>query len=948
MFQVLVFLQVCVIVLILHTLFTLIQGDSTHTQKMMIYFLTTSLIQNMGYLFELCAKGLEAAVVAVKIEYLGCAFLPLFFMMFIVQYCGRKEKRMFENPLLLIDCAVLVFVWTSPYQRFYYQEMNFVESGPYPHLELNYGPGFLLYLICSVLIPCTSAVSVLIESFLKEKNQKKRRSLRRVVLLTFVCVGTFILHVLHLIPIKYYDPTPIVIGVIMVLMVKTVWNRNDYDLIRVAANTVLNSLDDCVITVNEYREILSYNDAAVHIFPDIAEHRKIDDVAQFPMTLFEPDDKGQFIIGVRHYEGHVRTLRDMEQDIRGYAILIVDTTETFEYIEKVMLMRENAEKANRAKSDFLTNMSHEIRTPMNAIIGLSELVIEESVGRKIYDYACNIKSAAVNLLEIINDILDLSKVEAGKMKLVEGNYYLQVLVEDTMNLVKVAAMQKGLQMKLDLDKTLPYQLYGDEGRIRQVLINILNNAIKFTKNGSVFLGVKGLLADGNDIILTFTIEDTGIGIKEDDLDSIFNAFEQVDMRKNRSSEGTGLGLAITKKLVNLMQGEMQVESEYGKGTRFTVTLRQQVIDKKSIAEMPVTRQLLQTNDTRNFQCKDYHVLVVDDNTINRKVAGKMVGRYGITVDEADSGKDAIRLAQKNHYDMILMDHMMPGMDGVEAAKIILADCKDTQNEPIMIALTANAIQGAREMYISNGFHDFLSKPFERVQLHALLNQWIPENKKQYLDEEQQETAESEADLIKLFMSDVDVVSAVEQQGGVKAYMELLDLFYTDGIRRIALLKSLIEQQDIYNYTIEVHGLKSSAANIGANNLSELAKKHEMAGNASDYSFITENADLLFDCYQNVLAEIKRMLSQQEFGQFAKKETAGLPSIEEQDMIARIRKIFHQIQSFKSKDAAKSVEELLEYAVPETVRTQLEQVQVMLKMYEDDKAEELLKELIQSL
>lgn len=950
MFYCLIIAQIIVIALILQTLYTLIRGDSTHAQKMMIYFLTASLIQNMGYLLELLSTEAGAAMTAVKVQYLGGAFLAPFYMMFIVHYCSRKENRAFHGVLLALNCIVLLLVWTSGYHHFYYKEIQFAADGLYPHLDLSYAPGFLLYLIFSALLPCIVSVYLLCKSYQKEENRKKRKALRRIILLTLSCGAVLLIYVTRLFPIRYYDPTPAVIGFILALMVKIFWNPKDYDLMRVSANTVLNSLEDCVITLNEHQEILSYNDAAVHIFPDIEPYRKISDVAHFPMTLFEAEDRGEFVIGPRHYEGHFRTLLDTEQELRGYSILIVDTTESYEYLQKVVAMRESAEQANRAKSDFLANMSHEIRTPMNAIIGLSELVIEESSGRKISDFACNIKSAALNLLSIINDILDLSKVEAGKMELVDANYYLQLLVEDTLNLIQIPALQKGLQLKLDFDDSLPCQLYGDEGRLRQILINLLNNAVKFTKTGSITLGIKGCPVDDTTIELLFTVEDTGIGITKENLEIIFNAFEQVDMRKNRSNEGSGLGLTITKNLVDLMDGSLQVESEYGKGTRFTVQIRQKIIDPRSVKEAPVSRQTLEKADYRKFLCSDYRVLIVDDNKVNRQVAREMIACYGIFVEEAASGRQAIELTQEFKYDMICMDHMMPEMDGIEAGRIILSNYENSADAPVMIALTANAIQGAREMYISNGFHDFIAKPFERTQLYQILDKWIPEDRKQYLEntETEEETPEiPEIELVKLFMSGVDILTAMQRQSSIESYLKMLDLFYTEGQEKIPLWEELLKNQDFEVYTIEVHGLKSAAANIGADALSALAKRQEEAGKASDFTFVTEHADALLACYRGILSEIKRVLTKQEYGQFAPKNTEGLPPISDEELQVRICEGLRLLENFKSKEAAGCVAGLLDCAIPEQIRKELEQIQKALKLYEDDQAEEMLRNLSQA-
>ncbi len=731
-FNILVGLQIFAIFAIVCALVYIFRGGSTYTQRLMLSFTIAELVHNAGFLLELFARSKREAMLAVKVEYLGGAAVVIFFMMFILNYCGKKENVIFERILLLCACAVIIMVWTSSMHKHYYTDVEFLDTGAYPHLKLTYGWGFYFYLITCTVIPWAVAIATLIQTIRIEKTSKRASKLKVIIGGASCALGVLCLYMLKVFP-EGYDPTPMSMAILFSVLVIIVWNRKDFDLNRTATNTVLNSLGDGMITLNEGYEVLVYNEEAKKIFPTLGMHKKIKNVEHFPVHILEGKQQENFTIGDKHYEAHMRALVDYENSVRGYTVLIVDVTSTYEYIKRLNEMREEAEQANRAKTDFLANMSHEIRTPMNAVVGMSELIIEESKGRKMYDYACDIKTAALNLLSIINDILDLSKVEAGKMEIIEDEYHIQTLVTDTVNLVKMAAEQKGLKVKVDLNEDIPYKLSGDVGRIRQVLINILNNSIKFTKTGFVSLSVTSNYIDADNVDLKFVVEDTGIGIKEEDMAVIFEAFKQLDMNRNRKTEGTGLGLAITKRLVTLMQGDIQVESEYGKRTRFIVHIRQKVLDKATVKEKPIDVRGRDEKQIRMFHAEDYKVLVVDDNAINRKVAIRMLKAYNFNLHEASSGVEAIELVKHQSFDMILMDHMMPEMDGIETTKIIHEECPETTENTIIIALTANAIQGAREVYLANGFHDFMSKPFERIQLHELLEHWIPEEKREYTE-----------------------------------------------------------------------------------------------------------------------------------------------------------------------------------------------------------------------
>ncbi|MDE7325411.1 MAG: response regulator [Lachnospiraceae bacterium] len=385
-----------------------------------------------------------------------------------------------------------------------------------------------------------------------------------------------------------------------------------------------------------------------------------------------------------------------------------------------------AEQANRAKSDFLANMSHEIRTPINSVIGMNEMILRETREGNVREYAKNIEYASKSLLSLINDILDFSKIESGKMEIVEGDYELSSFLMNIVNMAEVKAEAKNLSFHAQVDKTLPSVLYGDEVRVRQVIENLLSNAIKYTGEGSVALCVSPL-REGAAFALKVSVKDTGIGIRKENLDKLFKDFERLDLHNNRNVEGTGLGLAITKRLTDQMGGRILVESTYGAGSCFTVILPQGVKEARVIGDFKETYQKFiaeHVEEGGNFTAPDAKVLVVDDNAMNLLVVKRLLGRTKVQVTTCQSGEKCLSLMQEEHFDVIFLDHMMPGMDGMETlAKSRELSGNLCANTPV-IALTANAIRGAREEYLRAGFHDYLSKPVEPKLLEEMLMKYI--------------------------------------------------------------------------------------------------------------------------------------------------------------------------------------------------------------------------------
>jgi len=635
--------------------------------------------------------------------------------------------------------------------------------------------------------------------------------------------------------------------------------------------------------------------------------------------------------------------------------------------------------ASRAKSEFLAKVSHEIRTPMNAILGMTELAAREDIPLVVQDHLFTVKQAGRNLLSIINDILDFSKIEAGKMELAPEEYMLSSVINDVINIIKIKVYDSRLRFIVNVDCHIPNILYGDASKIRQIMLNILGNSVKYTEEGYISLTVRGNIADEGNIDVIIEIADSGIGIKEDDLGKLYDTFTQLNTQDNFGVEGTGLGLAITHSFVTSMGGRIDVASEYGKGSVFTVTIPQvvrenrvltEVIDPDSkyalvferrqrcresvvrameclhvryqiasttaeffeklrmggfthvflasisytdvMAEFPhnssdakfvlisefgepiphrdvsiittpiycipvanflnglsgtSTRDINQSSAVK-FVAPDARVLVVDDIRTNVAVVKGLLLPYDMKVDMCLNGFEAVEAVKKHRYDLVLMDHMMPVMDGIEATFRIRELARDGNryfSELPIIALTANAVVGMKEMFLRRGFNDFISKPIDTGKLNSALEKWIPREKQKRNTEMRQSSVVDAADpIFDISIDGLDTAIGVSNSGGTKrGYLKLLGVFYNDGLEKSADICACLKSDNISLLTTHVHALKNACGIIGAVRLSEAAREMEEAGSLGSREYIRQNCPGFLVELENLLVDIKRVLSVHE-------------------------------------------------------------------------------------
>ncbi len=861
-------------------------------------------ISNVGYLFELKAGSEEAYLTALKISYVGRVWIVFAFFLFSAKMCGIRLSKWLVAFFTAVHLGIYLAVFTIGSNDLYYRDYSYVQDDVFPKFYHSNGVIHDLLIGLNLLFIAVTMTWV-IRAFRRERNTVSRHRYFMLILAFSVQILSYGVHSLGVFPFSdYYDLTMPgeLIGTIFMLI-----GILRFDLLgtrEIARDFVIDRISEGIIALDKEGRVQYFNAPVTKLYPEFRTFFPSEEGEA--STTFEEEevtpDPGEGGVKIYHTpydilagiseaieKGESIRIRDRiyspeENDLLyrgenyGKLYTIVDDTEHYRYMDELQEQRDIADNANEAKSRFLANMSHEIRTPINAVLGMDEMILRESTEGNIRSYASDIMSAGRSLLSLINDILDLSKVEEGRMEIIPVQYELSNLVGDLVNMIRQRAVAKGLELTVLVDSHVPDFLVGDEIRIRQCVMNLLTNAVKYTEKGKVELRISFEKGEADHIDLTFTVKDTGIGMKKEDMDRLFTPYARIEEKRNHRIEGTGLGMSITRQLLELMGSHLDVESEYGKGSVFAFTIDQEVSKWEEFGDLDAKVKLSsdQTIEYRElFHAPEARILVVDDTEMNLTVIKSLLKKTGIRVDTATTGKEALQLAADRAYDVLLIDHMMPDMDGIETLRHMRESGRNLETPAV--ALTANAISGAREMYLEAGFTDYMSKPVSGERLERMFLTMLPKDKIRKPEEDMAEDASAEAsgeenrnaEAISYAMDALGRIEGLDTEtgrnncGSEEGYLSVLKVFHQTAGSKADEIRQLYESEDFENYRIKVHALKSSARIIGAGQLSELARSLEDAGREGDLAYIRSHTDRLLEMYRELDAKLTLLDPKQE-------------------------------------------------------------------------------------
>ncbi len=907
----------------------------SESQKYLGLLSVSVLFYMLGYFFEVSTSTVDGLLLATKLQYVGLAYAATFFLFLIMRCCNYEVPTLFSALLTILDSMIAVCCLTIEFHDLIYKSYELVVTPEESYLRFEPG-NLLIFAVVLQAIVIVSQFVMAINNYMKNKN-------RLNVCIILMSATVFIPVIFIILNSTILDDRNnfVEMGCLLGFLVQTaiMIRFRIFDSIQSAKDDIVQTISEGLFIIDVSKNLLYANEVAMAILPELSieqEQRRI-------INHIYRNNKKVLTYNGHNYRVSVVPFYD-KRILKGYNLWLFDKSDEVEATKRLIEVKEQAEEANKAKTMFLANMSHEIRTPMNAIMGTTEMILREDISPAVEDKVNSIRNAGNILISIINDILDFSKIESGKMSVNETNYRIGLLIKDITDSVRTKLEEKNVELRVHVKESIPKVLRGDETHVRQVFTNILNNAVKYTKQGYVELNVDWQMQNGVALIRV-SVEDTGCGIPEESIPLLFNSFERADMIKNRTIEGTGLGLAISKRLVESMGGTISVKSVYGRGSTFSFFIHQSVVDytptgKYDVLTETEAKELQKNSET--FIAPMAKILAVDDNITNIKVIQGILAMYQIRVDTAMSGAECLDKLQKNHYHLILMDQMMPEMDGIETTRRIRAmDDKYLRKIPI-VALTANAIRGTKEMFLENGFQDYISKPMDITLLEKVLRSQLPKDFIHYVDKKDPTIRLGK----EIQIPNVNVEKGMETYGNSRSrYIQILRYIYDDGADQIARMRRQLAEGKYDEYVFDAHALKGLARGIGAELLAKLAMEQEMAARDGNTLVVDEGAENLFKEYEMLLANIKYVFQQNNISLGEEKLPVNKQAMASDVLTQQLQSLLESLEMLEQQEAEKKMKVILSYEIEEASHKLLEEAKEAIRKFDYDVAEELVKKVL---
>lgn len=888
------------------------------------------LMNNYGDLFEMKTTTSEGFFLATAFSFFGRMWIPFTIMFFSFEICNIKLKKRVIAPIMLVNTILYIFVASSRVQPYFFKKIEYVQSGIFPHNEYQPGIVFFIYL-ATVAAALSASLIVVVRQYLGEKSPLSRKRLMLIIIAIVIEAAFYICKAV--VKTSGYDISMIGHTITTIIICVAIVKYNLLEAVALTNDDIINEMGEAVIVCDISGRVEYFNDMAKTIFPDmkIGYSEVVATIEE--CYLNEEDFKTEsmvFSVGRKDLLSKTK--------LYGYVFVLTDITDRAFRMAELENAKIEADNANNAKSAFLASMSHEIRTPMNVIVGMADIVIRENeknsgISDETKMYLDNIKRSSGALLSLINDILDFSKIEAGKLRLINNPYDPVKLLDEIKYTYLGVIGEKSLTLDFDVDENLPHLLLGDENRVRQIISNILSNAAKFTESGGINLLLRCEKLKDSVVKIKCTIKDTGIGIKPENMEKLFQSFSTLNNVENHSKEGSGLGLAICKTLVELMGGTIRVESEYGVGSSFSFEIFQKEVD-----EATATRINEVETAERSFKAPKAKILIVDDNELNLTVALGLLKSLEMEMDTAANGEDAILKVCNKHYDIVFMDHMMPVMDGLEATSRIRNLDDDYYRTLPIIALSANVTQDAQDNFINVGMNDFVAKPIHIDEICHVIRKWLPSEYIEELDDSQ-DTPGDKPEEEAFEVEGLNTKEAIEYCGGKDLFIKLMGDYYRIIDKKKAEIEMYLETGKIREYTIEVHALKNTSRMIGAGELSANFYTLEKLGNEENVEAIKpihEETMKMFSALKPVLKPFA------DKGKENKKEV-GVDEIK--DVLSQIKEAS---DGFDYDTASMGVDMLDGFLLPQEIEDDFEEMKDFMVEVAMDKVSILCEQMINKL